>query len=702
MSAIPKPSRDQKARMDSAMAEFERAVGKGAASLRGHAVQHVREDEQLRQTAKETLMHVMRARTAAHSAASIALSRTDPASPRRRSLQDVALVSGAAAKVAMDRSVEEVAAARKERRRAAGEAVDDAEARGGGGQPVFEHLERCAERVMAAELAVAKRVAAAKKEFKEGARRTLRGVAADAGQALIPEDEESKRRREDQLLDSRPPILDALLSGDAKEIDSGLEVLTGPLILYFRHYSNLWQMAPKILLIVISLPILAGDILSAIDPKGEVFGWIPRLSQGTNDACSKVGGILAMTGWLIAQIVTDIAIVITRAKRHSLTKPIVRAFFKGEGVEAAAIRRAHRAKLFTSFVQHSIAKLRGKKVNKASRDKVKKGTTSRRVPGAQRRAEKRERAADNEDDAAPPHALDVVIPIEEATERGERALLALARLENSGTRVPLALLTLLSFALGFFGSIYILLPASNNCASLALFLANAYVAFFYIFFVPNLVVCWVSLMEMTTWKSTNHRLERFIDKYVTRLDDILFLGHLPFCVFFAKRLMLKTTPPPLDGARLRAQLARDAFVLRDRQRSLREALDDCEDQLECVSTIRRRARLTYRRQGKDDPLGPMEELRVKRYTQRVPTIAWRQSFVPVYRELDPTVPVDWTERARGGASEAARRLFNTPRRAADDDVLSAAEESAAEESDAASSTSGESSFDLQMDSPRHV
>ena len=113
--------------------------------------------------------------------------------------------------------------------------------------------------------------------------------------------------------------------------------MTGPLILYFRHYSNLWQMAPKILLIVISLPILAGDILSAIDPKGEVFGWIPRLSQGTNDACSKVGGILAMTGWLIAQIVTDIAIVITRAKRHSLTKPIVRAFFKGEGVEAAAM-----------------------------------------------------------------------------------------------------------------------------------------------------------------------------------------------------------------------------------------------------------------------------------------------------------------------------------------------------------------------------
>ena len=95
-----KPSGQQKARMDEAMREFERAVGKGAASLRSQAVNHVREDEQLRQSAKETLLHVVRARTAAHSAASIALSRSDPASPRRRSLQDIGLVSGAAANVA--------------------------------------------------------------------------------------------------------------------------------------------------------------------------------------------------------------------------------------------------------------------------------------------------------------------------------------------------------------------------------------------------------------------------------------------------------------------------------------------------------------------------------------------------------------------------------------------------------------------------
>ena len=699
-----KPSGQQKARMDEAMREFERAVGKGAASLRSQAVNHVREDEQLRQSAKETLLHVVRARTAAHSAASIALSRSDPASPRRRSLQDIGLVSGAAANVAIHRSVEQINEEKLRRRRAAGEDVDDDRSKG---QPVFEHLERCAERVMAAELAVAKRVAEAKRDFKEGARRTLRGCAADAGQALIPEDEEEKRRREDQLLDSRPPILDALLSGDPKEIDSGLEVLAGPLVLYFRHYSNLWQMSPKIILIVISLPIIAGDVLTAINK--DVFGWVPQLAKNTDEECRGLLGtnFFAMTAWLTAQVVTDISIVITRAKRHSITKPVVRAFFRGEGVEAAAIRRAHRAKLFTSFVQHSIAKIRGRKSTHSKKEqKVKRGTTKRRVSGSVRREERRQsksprhqKSSDGEEtEDHPPHALDVVIPIEEATERGERALLCLARLENSGTRVPLALLTILSFMLGLFGAVYVLLPASNNCKSLALFLANAYVAFYYIFFVPNLIVCVVSVTEMTSWKgSNNHRLERFIDRYVARLDDILFLGHLPFCVFFAKRLMLKTTPPPLDGARLRAQLRRDEFVLTERKKQLEEAIEDCEDQLETVATIRRRARLTYRRKESDDPLGPVETLRVKRYIQRVPKIEWRQSFVPVYRELDPTVPVDWTERARGTA-EAARRLF-TPRRSFDEESLGG-ESKAEESSDGASSTSGDSSFSLNMDSPR--
>ena len=56
---------------------------------------------------------------------------------------------------------------------------------------------------------------------------------------------------------------------------------------------------------------------------------------------------------------------------------------------------------------------------------------------------------------------------------------------------------------------------------------------------------------------------------------------------------------------------------------------------------------------------------MKRYIQRVPKIEWRQSFVPVYRELDPTVPVDWTERARAHGRGRAPRLF-TPRRSFDE------------------------------------
>ena len=59
----------------------------------------------------------------------------------------------------------------------------------------------------------------------------------------------------------------------------------------------------------------------------------------------------------------------------------------------------------------------------------------------------------------------------------------------------------------------------------------------------------------------------------------------------------------------RAQLRRDEFVLTERKKQLEEAIEDCEDQLETVATIRRRARLTYRRKESDDPLGPVETLR---------------------------------------------------------------------------------------------
>ena len=87
-------------------------------SVRRSAVQTITEDERLRQNAREVLVHIARARVAAHGGAAISLARTDPVTAtasttaRRKSLQDIALVSGAAAKVAMDRSVEAMRAER--------------------------------------------------------------------------------------------------------------------------------------------------------------------------------------------------------------------------------------------------------------------------------------------------------------------------------------------------------------------------------------------------------------------------------------------------------------------------------------------------------------------------------------------------------------------------------------------------------------
>ena len=195
------------------------------------------------------LVHVARARTAAHGAAAIALARTDPdetraGAARRRSLQDIALVSGAAAKVAMDQSVQQTRLEKKARRRRASGAEEEDPEHRSSAQPVFEQLERSSERVLRAELAAARQIAAGKKAFAASARARLRECVEDVGAALLPEDADAKREREEQLLDSRPQILDALLSGDTKEIDAAFEVLTGPLILSARRAGRL---APSVL-----------------------------------------------------------------------------------------------------------------------------------------------------------------------------------------------------------------------------------------------------------------------------------------------------------------------------------------------------------------------------------------------------------------------------------------------------------------------
>ena len=127
---------------------------------------------------------------------------------------------------------------------------------------------------------------------------------------------------------------------------------------------------------------------------------------------------------------------------------------------------------------------------------------------------------------------------------------------------------------------------------------------------------------------------------MSRLDDIFFLGQLPLCTFFAKRLLLKSTAPPLDGARLKALLRRDAYILNRRRQTLSQALEDCDEQIAAVTSIRKRARLAFKRKDTLDPLTAAPSLRVRRYSRYVPEVTWRQSFVPVYREVDPAAPLD--------------------------------------------------------------
>ena len=121
-------------------------------------------------------------------------------------------------------------------------------------------------------------------------------------------------------------------------------------------------------------------------------------------------------------------------------------------------------------------------------------------------------------------------------------------------------------------------------------LANSYIAFFYIFFVPNLLVVVVAVIEMSSLNPEDTRLREILEHTFSRLDDIFFMGQIPLCVFIAKRLILKSTAPPLDGSRLKALLRRDAFILKNRRDLLETALKDCDEQILAVNSIRRRAR----------------------------------------------------------------------------------------------------------------
>ena len=112
-------------------------------------------------------------------------------------------------------------------------------------------------------------------------------------------------------------------------------------------------------------------------------------------------------------------------------------------------------------------------------------------------------------------------------------------------RDRLALLTIVSFVLGLAGGIYLLLPtARKSCQPMLLLIANAYIAFFYIFFLPNTVIVFVAFAEML---AGSHGFVSWLEKKVAHLDTTLFLGQLPICVFIAKRLLIKSSTLPLSG-----------------------------------------------------------------------------------------------------------------------------------------------------------
>ena len=106
------------------------------------------------------------------------------------------------------------------------------------------------------------------------------------------------------------------------------------------------QMVPRILLVMVGLPVLIEQNWSLGDECKSVLEIAGR-------------PVLGMNAWLAMQIFTDIAIIITRAKRHSLTASVVRAFMRGEGVEASRLRKDQRARLFTTFMRHKLSKLSG-------------------------------------------------------------------------------------------------------------------------------------------------------------------------------------------------------------------------------------------------------------------------------------------------------------------------------------------------------
>lgn len=538
--------------LENALDELERVLVSLSVSARDSVVVSIKEDPRIKGRVRELVLQGLEARQAAHEAASWALNANsyDDDEGRKAALREVAVVAAAAAHVALEdeKKTEKT-------------------------EFSVEKIEAAADRVLRAELVVARRFASARQSLHDAARTEMRDAARDVCDALLD------RAPPDSFLESRPPVWDALISGDPKEIEAAFQVLLAPVVLYSRHYINVAQLVPRVLLVVAGVIVLS----------------TARFRSNCKHVISVHGyPFLPLSGWLAACVFCDVFVVAFRVRRCVTTQPLVDAFGRGEGAEAADVRAASRAKLVSTYVKHLLAK----------------------KPASKKRGAE-------EDDPDPPHFVDALIPgIEAATERGERALLTLSLLEDSWTTAPLSVLTIVTYGLGLAGGIYMLLPlARESCEPGVLLIAHAYIAFFFILFIPNTVVVIVAFAELLR--------SDVVDRTFAQLDAMLFFGQLPVCSFLAKHFLLSPTAP-LQRHALAAMLQRNDTLLRAHAHHLEAHLRECRSQLDTTHHMLDQIHRADEDHVDVEPLTVHSGM-IRRYTQRLPELTWRTTFVPVFR-----------------------------------------------------------------------
>ncbi|KAJ1450273.1 hypothetical protein M885DRAFT_532803 [Pelagophyceae sp. CCMP2097] len=618
-----------------------------------------------------------RSRLAAHSATTVALAAQDEASSNQRSLGELGLISASAAKAELDASMSEVAEITKLLKNENHDVLEEEQRKKKESLRAIEKLEEAAARVLAAELAISRRLASARADFAFAARHGVRRAAEELSGILLSGSAGAAGARTpypgdapSSTVDNRPHIIDALLSGDAVEIEAAFSVLTAPLVLGLRHLVNAAQLFPRVVLVVIGI--------------GVVIDGQFNLSTGCAGVIVIHGHpFLPLSGWLVTQLLTDSLIVLLRMNRYFLLKSVVAEFSRGEGMEATTLRHRARAELFSSFLRSKIA-----------RAMRRPGSRGRSAPPARGAVRARGNSVDGPNQGHPrgrdagapekhddrmdvPYALDVVIPIEQASERGEHAMRSLSAIEESWTRQPLAFLTILSFFLGLAGAIYSLLPNANStCSPRLVVVVHAYVVFFFVFLIPNVGIVYVASLETCCGSA------RGVLGAAKKFDDVFFLGKLPLFSFVAKRLLSKATAP-VSQKRLEQMLRRDEYVLDRRRAELREALADCEAQCLANQRLKRSVHLEGARAkspraaatraeaaaaadaAPDAPHSSRRELMLarrasvaalfklpeikaprkpRRYVRRVPQITWKKSYVPLnYDDYDENADV----KARG-------------------------------------------------------